>query len=489
MFRIVTLLVLAAPLVAPSAATASFADHFEDRTLRIDYHHSGDANTEVVAIDRVYRYGSWAGSLNNLIDTLNYGAYYHKVYDADTERLLYSRGFDSYFKEYQTSTPALSGVVKTFHESAIVPLPKHKVIFSLEKRSPDGGLREVFRTVVDPNDVMVVHDERPDPEVVVVRSLHNGDPHQHADVAIIAEGYTKEERAKFEADLQRFTDVFFLHEPTKSYKSRFNVYGVFKPSLESGCDEPRAGVFRRTSVETTFNSMGSERYILTENNRALRDIARHVPYDALYIMINHDRYGGGGIYNFYCTFTSDNQWSEFLMVHEFGHSFFGLADEYYSSSTAYNDFYPAGREPSEPNITAFLDPSRLKWAHLIKSKTPLPTPWEKSGYDEISAEWGKVRVELNDKMAAMRRDGADENAVKQARAEYDKIEREYAERAHEYLANSKFAGRVGVFEGAGYASAGLYRSMADCIMFTKAAEEFCVACHAAMVGIIDWYSH
>jgi hypothetical protein len=475
-------------LFAAAPARAGFADDFNDRTLRIDYAHVGHADMEEVAVDRIYEYGTWAGSLVNLVDRLNYGGYYHKIYDAETGELMYSRGFDSYFREYVTSAPGREGVTRAFHESAIVPSPKRNFVFALERRQKEGDLEEVFRVEIDPSDVMIIRDEGPDPDVTVVQSLDNGDPHTHADVAIIAEGYTADEADKFRSDLARFTKVFFKRDPCKSYKKHFNVYGVLRPSAESGIDEPTHGQYRKTAVGATFNSMGSERYILTEDNRALRDIARHVPYDALYIMINHSRYGGGGIYNFYCTFTTDNQWSEYLMVHEFGHSFFGLADEYYTSSTAYEDFYPAGYEPAEPNITAALDPDNIKWKDLISDGVEIPTPWEKEGYDKIALEWGDVRKELNGRIAELRRNGAPPAGIEEAEEKYARTDREYAKRMHDYLSASRFAGKVGVYEGAGYATTGLYRPMVDCIMFSKGATWFCDVCERAMGETIEWYS-
>jgi hypothetical protein len=483
-------LIIAALLCAliPVGASASFDDYFTDKTMRIDYDHTGDAKTEIVSIDHVYEYGTWAGSLKNLVDRLNYGGYYHKVYDAESGELVYSRGFDSYFKEYQTSAPAQAGVVKAFHESAIVPCPKKKIVFALEKRQKEGNLVEIFRTELDPSDVSIIVGEGEDSSVKVRQSLDNGDPHVHADVAIIGEGYTADEEGKFWSDLDRFTKVFFKHEPMKSYKDRFNVYGVFKASQESGCDEPRHGVFRNTTLSASFNSLGSERYLLTEDNKALRDVASHIPYDALYIMVNHHRYGGGGIYNFYCVYTSDNQWSEYLMVHEFGHSFFGLADEYYTSDTAYDDFYPKGYEPAEPNITALLDPKNVKWKALLSKGIEVPTPWEKAGYDVRDLKWQRKRRELNDHIASLVKNHAPEAEVRAAEAEYDKLDLEHAQEMDKYLRASKYAGKVGVFEGAGYASKGLYRPMVDCIMFTKAHQEFCEVCKAAMVGVIEWYS-
>jgi hypothetical protein len=211
-------------------------------------------------------------------------------------------------------------------------------------RNRENILQPLFSQEVDPSSVSIIK-ENLDKNVKVFKILESGTPHEKVDVAFVAEGYTSEEEKKVEADLKRFTEVFFSHEPYKTYKDRFNIYGVFKPSGESGCDEPRPGIFKNTALNATFNSLGSERYLLTEDNKSLRDIAAHVPYDSLFIMINHKRYGGGGIYNLYCTFTVDNQWYEYLFLHEFGHSFAGLADEYYTSSVAYNEFYPRGVEP------------------------------------------------------------------------------------------------------------------------------------------------
>ena len=429
-----------------------FQSFFEEGNMRIDYFHAGNSAMEEVLLDEVLLYGNWAGSKANLIDSLNYGAYFYKVYDATTNILIYSKGFDSYFKEYQTSNDALAGKKKVFHETALIPQPKKKIFFALEKRNKAGELEEIFRTDITPNSISVTKNEGKDPLVKVFKSLYNGAPDKKADVAIIGEGYTADEEEKFQADLKRFTEVFFQQEPCKSYRDRFNIYGVFKPSAESGTDEPRAGTYKNTVVGTSFNALGSERYLLTEDNKSLRDIAGHAPYDALYIMVNHSRYGGGGIYNFYCTFTTDNIHSEYLMVHEFGHSFFGLADEYYTSSTAYNDFYSPEFEPLEPNITALKDPENVKWKALVSKGTKMPTPWEKEKYDQQDYQWQKLRKAMNDSIAELQRNNASEVEIQKAKEAYDAKSLERAKEVQAYLKNSKYAGKTGAFEGAGYAT-------------------------------------
>ena len=347
------------------AQTINFNDYFTDQTMRIDYFHIGDANSEVVTLDQGYQYGIWAGSLNNLLDNFNNGAYYYKVYDAASGRLIFSRGFDSYFKEYQTSDEASKGIKRTYHESAIIPFSKNKIKFVIEKRDRKNNLNEVYSTEIDPADLYIIKDAVMDKSVKVYKSHHSGDSHKKVDVVILAEGYSALEQKKFEKDLKRYTNLFLGREPFKSNKDKFNIYGVFKASQESGIDEPGANIYKSTTLSTRFYSLGSERYVLTEDNKAMRDLAAQVPYDAIYIMCNSARYGGGGIYNFYCTFTSDNQFSPYIFLHEFGHSFGGLADEYYTSDVAYNEFYPEGQEPFEPNITRMLDKNNLKWKNLL----------------------------------------------------------------------------------------------------------------------------
>ena len=461
-----------------------FDQYFTSGSMRIDYFHTGNAKTEVVELDQIYRYDSWAGSLINLIDQLNYGAYYYKVYDLKSGELIYSKGFDSYFKEYQVSTPAINGEIKQFHESAIVPFPKSQVIFSLEKRDASGEMMEVFRKTIDPE---VARSKSVDPDVRIYTSLENGNSNVKADIAIIGEGYTADEDQKFQDDLKRFTEIFFRADPCRSSKDKFNIRGVLKPSHDRGFDEPRAGIDKETAVNATFNSMGSERYLLTEDNKSLRDIAGHVPYDALYIMVNHSRYGGGGIYNFYCVYTSDNINSDYLMVHEFGHSFFGLADEYYTSSTAYNDFYSADYEPAEPNITALNDPENIKWKHLLSDGIELPTPWPKKQYDSLDLIWQAHRAELNDAIFLLQKNGASEEEVELEKSDYDNQSEQRNEEVQKYLENSGFAGKVGAFEGAGYTSTGLYRPSVNCIMFTR-TDYFCPVCQDAMVKVIESYS-
>ncbi len=486
----VHLAVLAAMALAAPLATVqpvAFDDVFVDATLRVDTYHTGNAAGETVTLDRVLRQGSWAGSLRHLTDRFGVGRYLATVVDPVTGVVLFSKGYDSYFGEYRTTAAAEKGVQRTFQESVLIPCPKKPVRFSIAVRQRDGALHEIFATDIDPNSTSVVQAPL-DAGVTVVQAAQGGDPHVKVDIAVLAEGYTAAQEKKFRADLARFVKLFFSQEPYASHRGSFNIAGVFKPSQESGCSEPSWGVHRNTALGASFDALGSERYLLTEENRRMRDIAAHVPYDALFVMVNSARYGGGGIYNLYCTFTADNQWSSYVFLHEFGHSFGGLADEYYTSSVAYNDFYPKGVEPDAPNITAMLDPANLKWKALLTPGTPIPTPWEKADFDTMDLAYQKVREKLNGRIAAAKRAGTPRAEVEKLQEESERLSLEHAEKVDAYLTKSLFAGQVGAFEGAGYASVGLYRPMLDCIMFTKGAKPFCKVCQQALLRVIEHYT-
>jgi hypothetical protein len=464
-----------------------FDDYFADKTMRIDYYHAGDSKVEYITVDQIYQQGVWAGSKKNLVDQFDNGRYYFKVYDLTSEKLIFSRGFDSYFSEYKTTDSALKGVKRTYHESALIPYPEANIKFTLEVRDRENRLQLIFSQEIDPKGIDVRR-EPLEKGVKVFELVKNGSPHHKVDIAFIAEGYTLQEETKLKGDLERFTKVFFNQEPYKTSKDKFNIYGVFKPSEQSGCDEPTHGIYKNTAVSATFNSLGSYRYLLTEDNKALRDIAAHVPYDALFIMINHKRYGGGGIYNQFCSFTVDNQWHEYLFLHEFGHSFTGLGDEYYTSSVAYNEFYPRGVEPTEPNITALLDPKNLKWKDLATPGVEIPAPWEKEEFDKMDMEYQEVRGKINKEIARMKREGASEEEIEKLEHKSERFSREHAEKMDEYLRKSKYWGVISAFEGAGYSAHGLYRPMLDCLMFSKGAKPFCKVCQEAIIRVLKHYT-
>ena len=485
-FALALLGLTAGPSAADLAALAGFDRSFVDATLRVDYLHGGDANEESATLDRAYRQGTWAGSRVHLVDPAEVGRTLVEVRDSATGGLLFSRRSDSYFGEYRTTAEAAKGVRRLYHTTALVPFPKGKVRLSIKVRGKDRAHKTLLETVVDPDSPLIGRE--PLRAGVSVIDVHrSGDPHGRADVAIVAEGYTSADEAKLRADLARYAAILFGQEPFASARDRFNLVCVWAPSQDPGCDEPGRGVWRNTAVGASFDSLGSERYLLTEDNKALRDVAAHAPYDVLYIMVNSPRYGGGGIYNLFCTFTAGNQWSPYVFLHEFGHTFAALADEYYTSSVAYNDFFPRGVEPIEPNVTALLDPARLKWKDLATPGTPVPTPWEKAPFDRMDVDYQELREALNARIAAASRSDAPAADVDRLKADAERLSVEHSARMDAHLARSAYAGKVGAFEGAGYTSEGLYRPSLDCIMFSKGIKPFCPVCHRAVGRVIDYY--
>lgn len=485
--RIIIMMILVFSALVFAESSVKFTDFFINETMRIDYFHVGDKNEEYVTIDRIYRQGTWAGNPNSLVDEFNNGRYYIKVFDPVTNKLIYSRGFDSYFGEYKTTDDAASGVKRTYHETALIPYPKKKIKFTLENRNRQNLLKPIFARIIDPA-AIEINKESLTAGVKVFELLKNGDPHRKVDLAFIAEGYTKTEAEKLKKHLDIAVKNFFSQEPYKSCKEKFNVYGVFKPSQESGCDEPRSGIYKNTALHSSFNSLGSSRYLLTEGNKALRDIAAHVPYDALIIMVNNKRYGGGGIYNTYCVFTAESIERYYLLIHEFGHSFTGLADEYYSSSVAYNEFYPQDIEPIEANITALLDPANLKWKHFASKDVTIPTKWEKEAFEKFTMAYQEKRQEINRKIAALKRKKAPQPEIEKAEKELEILKKKNAQRTDEFFRASPLYGKVGAFEGAGYSAKGLYRPMLDCIMFSTGAKPYCKVCEAAVKRMINHYA-
>ena len=471
-------------MFAASSALAgtTFDTHFEDATLRVDYYRSGDAETESISFDRALRQGVWAGPKTRLLDPFPYGRSIVRVFDTKTGEELFSKGFDSYFGEYRTTASAHEGRSRTFHESVLVPFPKHPVQVTIDVRGPETV--QLARWIIDPEDIGIASEKAA--SALVFNHHVPAQPQGCLDIAFLGEGYTSREVGVFMEDLERFADLMLDHEPYRSMKEAICIRGVVAPSSDTGCDEPTRGHWNRTVLGASFNALGSERYLLTEDNRVLRDIAANVPYDALIVMVNHERYGGGGIYNLFCTFTARNRWSSYLVLHEFGHSFAGLADEYYTSSVAYEDLHPFDSEPVAPNVTALLDPPGLKWRDLVEETTPLPTPWRKKEYDRLDLAYQAEREQRNKAIGeASRRGDIAEAALLESAAE--RLADEHGKRMKAFLGVSPMIGMVGAFEGAGYAANGLYRPTLDCLMFSRGIQPFCPVCRRAVAEMVQRY--
>jgi hypothetical protein len=294
------------------------------------------------------------------------------------------------------------------------------------------------------------------------------------DLLVISEGYTAAEMPKFVEDARRLLDALFAEEPFAGSRADFNVRALELPSPVSGVNRPNAAVFRRTPIGAQYNIFDSERYLLTLDNRALRDAASAAPYEFVEILVNERTYGGGGVFNDHATASVDSAFSEYVFVHEFAHHFAALADEYYTSDVAYETGVRDRPEPWEPNVTALKDPATLKWRDLVTPGTPLPTPWEKGAFEKNSLAIQEQRREIRKRNAPEE----EMDALFHAQQNYEE----------KFLAAMKYGQAVGAFEGAAYEAKGLYRPQADCIMFTRDPVGFCAVCRRAIARVIGMYN-
>jgi hypothetical protein len=460
--------------VCGTAATSAleFSDFFTGATMRVDLYHTGDATMEYVAIDQVRIEGPWPGSRTQLVDHTNMGKYFFEVVDLATQQVIYSRGFASIYGEWETTGEARSGTVRTLPEALRFPEPLEPVQVRLRKRAPDQSFNEIWSTTIDPGS-RFVH-RAPVSTAGVWPVFEHGEPARKVDLLILGDGYTASEMDKFHQDAKRAAEKLFSVEPFASHRQSFNVWAIDSPAAESGISRPRSGLFRDSPLGASYNTLDSERYVLSLDDRAWRDVAAAAPYDFVLLLVNSRKYGGGGIYNLYSTAAAGSGFSRYLVIHEFGHHFAGLGDEYYTSDVAYEDFHGEKVEPWEPNITALHDPEQLKWGDLVAADTPLPTPWGKEQFEAASRATQEERRRL-------RREGAPEEALEELFA----AERE---RMTAMLGANEHAGQVGAFEGASYQPVGLYRPQVDCIMFTRDEVGFCPVCSRAIERIIALYT-
>ena len=462
------ILAAAAVLLAFTSAIAA------PQTMRLDYYHTGDASQEVFSVDRVVIEPlPWPGDPAQAIDSSNLGKYLFEVRDAQSKQLLYSRGFASIYGEWETTDEAKT-IKRTFQESLRFPAPASTVNIVLKKRDAKNVFKDIWTTTVDPADQFVDRAKlvAPAPVITIQKT---GEPETKVDFLILGDGYTAAEAKKFEADARRLAETLFATSPFKENRKNFNVWALSPPAAESGISRPSTGVYRDSPIGATYDAFGSERYVLTFDNRALRRAAQFAPYEFIEVLVNNRTYGGGGIFNLYSTVASDNAFANYVFVHEFGHHFAGLADEYYTSSVAYAA--AAERvEPWEPNVTALLDVSTLKWRNLASpfaNVTPIPTPWNKEEFEAYSRKIPARRDQL-------RKDTRPEE-------EMEALFKEELAHEQKMFQAEKHFGQVGAFEGAMYEARGYYRPEVDCIMFSR-TDHFCKVCRAAIERIIKMYS-
>lgn len=407
-------------------ATANdFNKNFNDSTLRVDFTLGGDANHTYVLLDRQSKFEGWAGRRVNL-DKLPYtGNAQITVVDALTNDTIYRNSFSTLFNEWQRTEEA-EQTAKSFQSTMLVPLPKRDARITIE--TLDARLQPTASNThtYTPGDVLIAEYRQPNHPS---RYLHKGgDPKDAIDVVILAEGYTQGEMDKFFSHAQSAVDAMFTHEPFKSRRDNFNFLAVGTPSKDTGVSVPLKNQWRETAFGSHFSTFYSDRYLTTPNVGMIHDALTGVPYEHIIILANTPVYGGGGIFNNYTLTTSLHDNFAPVVVHEFGHSFGGLADEYFYEEEVMKDTYPTDVEPWEPNITTLVD-FASKWEPIVKKGTPVPTPV----------------------------------------AERDKYP-------------------VGVYEGGGYSFKGVYRPADECRMRNNTWPAFCGGCERALNLLIDFYT-
>ncbi len=454
-------------MVAVTAALAC-AQHAGPRTMRLDYVHTGNARSEQFALDGVVLEGAWPGPRDRWIDDTNLGKYQFQVIDRASQRVVYSRGYASIYGEWE-STDEARQVRRAFHESVRFPAPAAPIAVRLNKRGARNEFREVWSVEIDPADPAI--DRSAPPRLKVWQVIHNGEPAGKVDLLLLGDGYTAAEMEKWHRDARRTADLLFAVPPFREHRGDFNVWAIDTPAEESGVSRPSDGVFRRSPLRAGYDAFGSERYVLTSDNKRLREIASAAPYEFIEIVVNDRKYGGGGIFNLYATVAADNAFTPYVFVHEFGHHFAGLADEYYTSDVAYGSTsqHP---EPWEPNATA--DPRAAKWKELLSPGIELPTPWPKQEFERFEQEIQKRRRAIR--------------AAHRPEEEMEALFREEEEHDTRLLASGPNAGKVGAFEGAMYEARGYYRPQQDCIMLTRDKVGFCAVCRRAIERIIRLYA-
>lgn len=398
--------------------------YFTGERLRLDFTLAGNDKSQSAYLDGLHKECEWAGPRNSVVEPFDYGQYNVSAY-ADG-KIVYSKGFSTLFEEWRATAEA-SKVSRAASQCIWMPFPKQKMHIVLSQRiRTTGKMESMLEFDVNPEDRHII--PGPENRYRIVPLQINGDACGKVDIVIAAEAYTSSQMAKFRKDAQTLIDYFFSMEPYASRREDFNVWLVESPSQDGGADIPQDGIWRSTVMDSGFDTFYEDRYLTVWNHKKIASAVSGAAFDSIIVLVNETKYGGSGIFNSFAMATSDNRYSGQVFIHEFGHSFAGLGDEYYDSSTAYENYYPEGVEPWEPNITTMVE-FKSKWADMIPEGVPVPTP-----------------------------------------------------------SDSLYAGTIGAFEGAGYVAKGCWRPYLECRMLNNTAPGFCPVCQRAINKMIDYYT-
>ncbi|WP_148371525.1 IgA Peptidase M64 [Bacteroides bouchesdurhonensis] len=412
-------------LITTGSYGQNFSDHFLDKTLRVDYIFTGDVKQQSIVLDELSELPTWAGRRHHLSELPLEGNGQITIKDLSTKQCIYKTSFSSLFQEW-LSTDEAKETTKGFENSFLLPYPKQPVEVEIILLNPRKEVMTSFKHIVRPDDILI--HKRGTSHITPHRYLlQSGNEKDCIDVAILAEGYTDKEMDIFYQDAEKACESLFSHEPFRSTKNKFNIVAVASPSIDSGVSVPRENTWKHTALQSHFDTFYSDRYLTTSRVKSIHNALAGIPYEHIIILANTDVYGGGGIYNSYTLTTAHHPMFKPVVVHEFGHSFGGLADEYFYEDDVMTDTYPLNVEPWEQNITTRVDFSS-KWKDMLPSDTPIPTP-----------------VSQKEKYS------------------------------------------VGVYEGGGYSAKGIYRPAFNCRMKTNEHPEFCPVCQRAIRRVIDFY--
>lgn len=408
------------------AKAQTFEQYFTDRTLRVDYLFTGNAEGQAICVDELSALPRWAGRHHHLSELPLAGNGQITMKDAADGTVIYRTSFSALFQEWLETDEARI-TTKGFENTFLLPFPRRAAEVEVTLFDSHRQVRARLQHRVDPNDILIRRKGKA--HVCPHRYLlKNGPTDRCIDVAIVAEGYTEGEMDVFYRDAQTACESLFDHEPFRSMKKRFNIVAVASPSADSGVSIPRLGEWRSTAFGSHFSTFYSDRYLTTSHLKTLHDALAGIDYEHIIVLANTDEYGGGGIYNSYTLTTAHHKDFRPVVVHEFGHSFGGLADEYFYDEDVMNDTYPTDVEPWEQNVTTRVD-FASKWQDMIPEGTPLPTPADNFNMHE-----------------------------------------------------------VGLYEGAAYSARGLYRASYNCRMRTNEYPAFCPVCQRALRRLIEFYT-